>query len=181
METQPIKLSKAVKIGIIIPAAFLAIFVLSGCSKKDAIQVDVTENEQNQDSQAMEEMKIQNEEQQKQLDILQKNQELADCQKIKEDCEKKIYELDNGAIKVSGGEILEGNRTEMINRLQGYIDSYTKQIKKLSDKELIKDLQKKVDKFESDIQIVKTTMANSQAEKNNLLAGECKDYQNPCE
>ena len=150
MDNQSTKLDKAVKISIIIPTVFLAVFVLSGCSKKTVIQPNVvTDNGQNQNSQSMEELKKQNEEQQKQLDILQKNQEQEACQKKKDDCVNRIAPL------------------------QKKISSEIYGIESLKKSGSVKEEQENLKYQEAYLSRLKNELAG-------LINGDCKDYQNPC-
>jgi hypothetical protein len=81
---------KALEISVFIPAVFLAVFVLSGCSKKTEIKSNVIENEQQQDSQSVEGLSEINEEQQTQIDELKEQQEASQEQQQSEEGQKNV-------------------------------------------------------------------------------------------
>lgn len=133
--------------------------------------------------QAITDLNTANEQQKEQLGELGKSQEIASCQKRKEDCGNKLYDLDNSELplQINLSGVWKGSRTEMIKRLQRAIASWEKNKKETEDASSKKDLQDSIDNAEKGIEKIRAIMASEAVEKSNLLAGECKDYQNSCE
>lgn len=67
MESQPTKLDKSLKISIIIPAVFLAVFVLSGCSKEE-VSLSEMQNKLNEQQAQVNELQKSKDEQQKKIE-----------------------------------------------------------------------------------------------------------------
>jgi hypothetical protein len=69
----------------------------------------------------------------------------------------------------------------MIKKLQALIDEWEEDKKDEND-EIRKSMQEhSIDPTKKEIEKIKAIMAKEAIEKEKLLNGECKDYQNPCE
>lgn len=176
------------KLGIILLSALLfVVFSIYGIAK---IKNNITEQQKRISSleefqkMELEERKQREDEanqQNDEMNRLNKKQEVSFCQKKKEDCENKIYEIDNGELQIDRPGIWKGSRTEMIKKLQDLIDGWKKNKKETEDENQKKYFQEGINKTEKEITKIKGIMASETIEKSNLLDGECKDYQNPCE
>ena len=126
--------------------------------------------------------------QNEEMATLKKNQEIANCQKRKEDCENKIYNLENGELQINRPGVWKGSRNDMIKKLQNLIGDWEnekKEYEKREDsstkKENIGHIQDQIDNAETEIAKIKQAVADEQIQKQILLDGECKSYQSPCE
>jgi len=118
------------------------------------------------------------------IEAIKKSQDIASCQKKKEDCKNKIYELENG--ELTGvywqGKIMKGDRNEMIKKKEAIISEREKAIKHdTMDEDLKKQFLGDIKDAKKDIEKIKGIMTSEQAQKQALINGDCKDYQNPCE
>ena len=170
---------------LVSPAAGMALTstrnLILGMAPDDAILALADKIDQESGKNEEQEQKIN--EQSEAINNLKREQETASCQKKKEDCEKKLYELDNGELKLKL-RTREGDRAAMIEDLEDLASGWEKNAafaKENGDEKSFERLKKDIASAKEDIATVKETMASEQIQKEELLNGECKDYQNPCE
>jgi len=170
---------------LVSPAAGMALSstrdLILGMAPDDAILALADKIDQESGKNEEQEQKIN--EQSEAINNLKREQEIASCEKKKEDCEKKLYELDNSELKLKLGT-REGDRAAMIENLEDLASGWEKNAewyKEFDDNESLIRIQKDIASAKEDIATVKEIMASEQIQKEELLNGECKDYQNPCE
>ncbi len=181
---------------IISPIAGMAInstrSLILGMAPDEAIlvladKIDEESGKNDEQEQKLAELNNAATQQDEEMAVLQKNQEIAACQKRKESCENKLYELENGEINIyHSGHLMKGSRLEMIKKKEALIANRENTLDEMRkadgyDKDHKKQFEDDIVTAKKEIEEIKAVIASETIEKNNLLNGECKDYQNPCE
>lgn len=171
--------NKLIIIGAVLLAVFLIVGLAYGYNKKskeariksDKAAAEVQSKLDEQHAKIEELQGFKSEQQQKDIEEANestKNQAIDACQEKKEDCEKTISTLNK-------------DKDAEIKGWQKKIDAWEKNLKEYISKTNRKVIEDNIKDSEREIERLKQAKISDAAEKNNLLAGECKDYQNPCE
>ncbi|MFZ5982286.1 MAG: hypothetical protein ACOYS2_01830 [Patescibacteria group bacterium] len=202
-------MKKYIEFSIILGMVFLAVFVLSGCNRKaeetENQKYNLTNEMQGKlDSQQAEINELQEKQNEQQKLEEEKNQQeaIANCEEIKKYCEQRLNAIGKEKIEfyTDGGTLLgfvEGDRNNYIAEVQKDIKK-TKEHKKETEKDIesgewqsnevqramknsIKHDEDLIEESENKIKAAGNLIEKERKEKNDLLNGKCKDYQNPCE
>jgi hypothetical protein len=146
-------------------------------SKNSLKEEKLLENTQKTNEQ-LELLRENNDKQAEELEKLKMTQGVVACQKRKEDCEAKVYNLQHRKVILPSGGSVQGERQKKIDSIHEQITIYEQSIKKEHAKKLYKRLIKEEQKSIGEIKII---MANEKIAVEKLLSEECRDYQKDCE